>query len=259
MIPAGTGEPSDEAERKAPAEGKSERVRAMFSDIAPTYDALNRLMSFGVDQRWRAQAAAAALPDAGAAEATRVLDVACGTGDLTFALKRRQPTAQVFGADFTDAMLAIARDKAHKLGLDVTFLTADGTDLPFQDASFDAVTIGYGLRNFADPAAGLAEFRRLLKPGGRLVVLEFPPPPEGLFGGIFRFYFRKLLPRIGGLISGQRAAYDYLPESVLSFLSPQALDQSLRAAGFTAVTHKLQTFGVSALHVADVPTTRRKP
>lgn len=231
----------------------------MFSDIAPTYDALNRLMSFGADQRWRAQAAAAALPEGASPSGDlRVLDVACGTGDLTFALKRRRPQAQVVGADFTPAMLDIARAKAEKRGLDVTFLTADGTDLPFADGTFDAVTIAYGLRNFADADAGLREFRRVLKPGGRVVVLEFPPPPQGLFGGLFRFYFRQLLPRIGGLVSGQRGAYAYLPESVLSFLSPQALERHLTDAGFTAVTHKLQTFGVSALHVADVPTTRRK-
>lgn len=230
----------------------------MFSDIAPTYDLLNRLLSFGVDQRWRVEATRAVLQPFAGASGVRVLDVASGTGDLTLALKRARPDAEVIGADFAEPMLELARTKAAKQGLDISFLVADGTDLPFDDAQFDAVTIAYGLRNFADPAAGLREFRRVLKPGGRLAVLEFPPPPEGIFGSVFRFYFRRLLPQLGGLISGKRSAYAYLPESVFAFFQPDELDERLREAGFGAVTHRLQTFGVSALHVADVPSTRRE-
>jgi demethylmenaquinone methyltransferase/2-methoxy-6-polyprenyl-1,4-benzoquinol methylase len=229
----------------------------MFSEIAPTYDLLNRVLSLGVDQRWRAQAVRTVLqPFEGAAQVS-VLDVASGTGDLTLALKRARPDASVIGADFAEPMLALARRKAAQRGLDVSFVEADGTALPYPDAHFDAVTIAYGLRNFADPDAGLREFRRVLKPGGRLAVLEFPPPPKGPFGALFRFYFRRLLPRLGGLISGKRSAYAYLPESVFAFFEPAELEARMRAAGFATASHRLQTFGVSALHVADVTEPRR--
>lgn len=246
----------DQPEQGSNERPKEERVREMFSEIAPTYDLLNRLLSFGVDQRWRAQAAREVLQPFERTANPKVLDVACGTGDLSFALKRSRPEAAITGGDFAEPMLELARVKAEKRGMDIMFVQADGTNLPFDDAQFDAVTIAYGLRNFADPDAGLREFRRVLKPGGRLAVLEFPPPPKGLLGSPFRFYFRQLLPQLGGLISGKKSAYSYLPESVFAFFEPQQLDERLRAAGFGSVTHKLQTFGVSALHLADVPVSK---
>ena len=127
----------------------------------------------------------------------------------------------------------------------------DGLALPYEDDSFDALTIAYGLRNFADYGKGLSEFYRVLKPGGRLVVLEFPPPPEGVFGQLFRFYFLKVVPVLGGLLSGRRSAYTYLPDSVLKFPKPAELATMMEAAGFRNVSYTLQTFGVSALHVGD--------
>ncbi len=229
---------------------RAERVRAMFSDIAPTYDLLNGVLSFGVDKRWRAQAARAAL--AGVPVGGTVLDVATGTGDLALALKRARPDVRVVGADFAAPMLELAGRKAAARGVELELVQADGTRLPFESASFDAVTIAYGLRNFADPDAGLREFRRVLKSAGRLVVLEFPPPPKGVFGTLFRWYFTKVLPRLGALVSGEARAYSYLPESVLAFFTPETLAAHLRAAGFGAVEYRLQTLGVSALHVADV-------
>ncbi len=224
----------------------------MFASIAPRYDLLNRLLSFGIDGRWRDQAATAALTrgassDSGAA-VSNILDVATGTGDLAFTLARQAPQATVIGIDFAEPMLDIARSKARARASTVTFQSGDGTALEFPDDSFDAVTIAYGLRNFDDIDAGLREFYRVLRPGGRLVVLEFPPPGKGFFGSLFRFYFRRVLPAVGGLVSGRPSAYHYLPASVMTFPDPDALAQRLRDAGFGPVSFRLQTFGVSALH-----------
>ncbi len=221
----------------------------MFSHIARRYDLLNRVLSLGLDRRWRAEATRAAFGGG----AGRVLDVATGTADLALALKRSKPSAEIIGVDFAEPMLEIGRQKAARAGLRVRLLQGDGLALAFPDASFDAVTVAYGLRNFADVAVGLREFYRVLRPGGRVVVLEFPPPPGGLFGKLFRFYFLQVLPRVAGLISGQRAAYDYLPASVLSFPPPAALAQIMEQAGFRDVHYKLQSFGVSALHVGVKP------
>lgn len=219
----------------------------MFSTIAPRYDALNRLLSFGVDRRWRVQAARAALRGG----ARHVLDVATGTGDLAFTLASLAPDADVLGVDFAEPMLELARSKARARRARVRFEVGDGTALGYPDDSFDAVTIAYGLRNFDDLDGGLREFWRVLRPGGRLVVLEFPPPPGGLFGSLYRLYFTRVLPTVGGLISGRESAYRYLPQSVLAFPSPEALARRMREAGFAAVSYRLQTFGVSAIHLGE--------
>lgn len=223
----------------------AESVRDMFSRIAPTYDLLNTVLSLGLDERWRREAAAEAV--AGGARA--VLDVATGTGKLAFAVKRACPTCAVTGVDFAAPMLELARQAAARRGLDVAFVEADGTALPFPSGSFDAVTIGYGLRNFADVDRGLREFRRVLRPGGRLVVLEFPPPPRGVLGRAFGFYFELVLPFVGGVVSGRRGAYEYLPRSVKAFLDPEGLRSRMAEAGFAGVYYRLQTGGVSAVHV----------
>lgn len=225
----------------------AESVRDMFSRIAPTYDLLNTVLSLGLDERWRREAAAAALEKG----ARQVLDVATGTGKLAFALKRASPDCAVTGVDFAAPMLELAREAALRRGLEVEFAEADGTALPFQDGSFDAVTIAYGLRNFTDVDAGLREFRRVLRPGGRLVVLEFPPPPDGVLGRAFRFYFERVLPWVGGMVSGRRSAYAYLPRSVKAFLAPEALKVRMEEAGFAGVYYRLQTLGVSAVHVGE--------
>lgn len=219
----------------------------MFSSIARRYDLLNTVLSFGFDKSWRRDATKAAF----AGGATRVLDVATGTADLALALKKYRPEAEIIGVDFVEAMLQIGRRKAREQELTVTLEQGDGLALPYPDASFGALTIAYGLRNFADIDKGLAEFYRVLKPGGRVVVLEFPPPPEGLFGNLFRFYFLQVLPRLGGLVSGRKSAYTYLPDSVLKFPPPDALAARMTRAGFSSVRYKLQTFGVSALHTGE--------
>lgn len=221
----------------------------MFAAIAGRYDLLNRVLSLGLDRRWRQEATHAAF----AGGAARVLDVATGTADLALAMKRYRPEAEVVGVDFVEEMLVLGRRKARRQGLAVRLEQGDGLALPFDDATFDAVTIAYGLRNFADTGRGLREFYRVLRPGGRLVVLEFPPPPKGAFGRLFRLYFLRVLPRIGGLVSGQGGAYSYLPDSVLKFPPPAELARALEDAGFSEVRYKLQTFGVSALHTGEKP------
>lgn len=228
-----------------PVDVQPGEVRRMFSEIAPTYDLLNSALSLGLDARWRREAARVAVAN----QPEQVLDVATGTGKLAFAVKRARPSAQVTGVDFSDEMLTEARRAAEREGLDVRFGAADGTALPFPDAAFDAVTIGYGLRNFADVSAGLREFHRVLAPGGRLVVLEFPPPPGGIVGAAFRLYFERLLPLVGGVVSGRRGAYAYLPRSVNAFLGPEQLAQRMSEVGFVQVRYRMQTLGVSALHV----------
>ncbi|AEB10968.1 bifunctional demethylmenaquinone methyltransferase/2-methoxy-6-polyprenyl-1,4-benzoquinol methylase UbiE [Marinithermus hydrothermalis] len=227
---------------------KAQAVQQMFSEIAPRYDLLNRVLSLGVDQRWRSVAATLALEPA----PTRVLDVATGTGDLALLMKRLRPEAEVIGLDFAAPMLERAREKAAQLELPVTFIEGDALAMPFPDASFEALTVAFGFRNFADYAQGLEEFYRVLTPGGRAVILEFPPPPAGLLGRGYRLYFERVLPRIGGLISGKPEAYRYLPASVARFPKPEALAAMMREAGFR-VRYRLLTGGIAAVFVGDKP------
>jgi demethylmenaquinone methyltransferase/2-methoxy-6-polyprenyl-1,4-benzoquinol methylase len=226
---------------------KAAQVRAMFSAIAPRYDLLNRLLSLGLDTRWRDEAVRVGLEH----RPKRILDVATGTADVALALKRAKPDAEVIGVDFAEPMLAIGRKKAAREGLDVALMHGDGMALPFPEERFDLVTIAYGLRNFSSIERGLAEFNRVLAPGGRLIVLEFPPPPAGLVGDAFRLYFLHLLPHLGRFISGHPEAYRYLPDSVMAFPEPRALAATMHRAGFARVRYRLQSMGVSALYAAD--------
>jgi demethylmenaquinone methyltransferase / 2-methoxy-6-polyprenyl-1,4-benzoquinol methylase len=235
-----------EAPPPGPVPGKGTAVAAMFARIAPRYDLVNRVLSLGIDRSWRREAAQAAL--AGAPR--RILDVATGTGDLALLLAKGAPAHGVTGIDFAEEMLDLARAKALRAGVPIALQRADALALPFADASFDALTVAYGLRNFADVPGGLREMRRVLVEGGRLVVLEFPPPDDRPIGRAIRWYGRSVMPTLGGWLSGDRSAYAYLPASTQAFLEPERLADAIRGAGFGDVRYRLQTFGISALHVA---------
>lgn len=227
----------------------------MFAGIAGRYDILNHLLSGNTDKRWR-QLVAKRLQDALVADA-RVLDVACGTGDLSLALARAG-SARIVGLDFCRPMLEIAARKAREERTpELVFVEGDALGLPFADESFDVVTIAFGLRNLTSVEAGLHELRRVLKPAGRLAVLEFSSPVVPGFRALFQFYFRRVLPFVGGFVSGSRGAYEYLPDSVSRFPDQRGLAELMRAAGFVGVEYQNLTGGIAALHTATRPATNR--
>jgi demethylmenaquinone methyltransferase / 2-methoxy-6-polyprenyl-1,4-benzoquinol methylase len=225
----------------------SAAVRAMFSGIARRYDLLNHLLSLNIDKTWRRKvrgtiADVLRRPDA------RVLDVACGTGDLTLALADGAK-AKVVGTDFCAPMLELAKQKSKAKSVVIPFVEADAMKLPLDDRSFDAATIGFGLRNLPNIENGLRELHRILKSGGTLVVLEFSSPFIPGFRQLFNLYFRRILPLIGGMISGSRAAYTYLPGSVAKFLDQRELAELMVERGFVEVRYTNLTGGIVAIHV----------
>jgi demethylmenaquinone methyltransferase/2-methoxy-6-polyprenyl-1,4-benzoquinol methylase len=236
----------------------SKKVREMFTQIAPRYDLLNHLLSLQIDRLWRARTAKRLRPILERPDAL-VLDLCCGTGDLAFALAHAGK-ARIIGADFAHTMLVRARDKSGTLAastgqnpVSTVFFEADALRTPFADASFDLVTTAFGFRNLANYEAGLREIQRVLKPEGTVAILEFTEPPEGLWGDFYRWYFCSVLPRIGGIISGERAAYSYLPKSVARFFRPSELAALLSAVGYQSVEYRVWTLGTVALHIAVRP------
>jgi demethylmenaquinone methyltransferase / 2-methoxy-6-polyprenyl-1,4-benzoquinol methylase len=208
----------------------------MFDRIARRYDLVNTVLSGGTDGGWRRRAARATRLQPGGS----ALDVACGSGKLTAQLARAAGReGRVVGLDFSPQMLEVAR-RDHP---GIAFLEGDALNLPFGDASFDASTIAFGLRNLADPVRGLREMQRVVKPGGRSVVLEFVRPPKNIAGGAYRLYLRTLLPAIGGAISGQPAAYRYLSDTVDSYRTPQELREMAVAAGWSDVSYQSLAMG----------------
>jgi len=232
----------------------SRKVREMFTQIAPRYDLLNHLLSLQLDRLWRARTAKRLQPILERPDAL-VLDLCCGTGDLAFALSRAGK-AHIIGADFAHTMLVRAKDKSAALAettgenpaSPMPFFEADALRLPFASSSFDLVTSAFGFRNLANYEAGLREIRRVLKPGGTIAILEFTEPPEGLWGDFYRWYFCSVLPRIGGVISGERSAYSYLPKSVARFFHPRELAALMTSVGYQSVAYRVWTFGTLALH-----------
>jgi demethylmenaquinone methyltransferase/2-methoxy-6-polyprenyl-1,4-benzoquinol methylase len=223
---------------------KRQYVNTMFARIAHRYDLMNRLMTGGQDVRWRRiMVREAALPPGG-----RFLDVATGTGDVAFEALRQHPDLDlVVAADFTLPMMYVGQTRADSRP--VRWAASDTLSLPFPDDTFDALASAFLMRNVIDVGAALTEQRRVTRPGGRVLVLDVPRPPDTLWGNLFRFYFHQIVPRLGGLISGQPDAYSYLPRSADSFLRPDELADVMEAIGLRQVRYTMLMLGSVALHV----------
>jgi demethylmenaquinone methyltransferase/2-methoxy-6-polyprenyl-1,4-benzoquinol methylase len=222
-------------------------VRSMFGRVAHRYDLANHLLSFNIDRLWRARTVRrvrAVLEQPGA----RALDICCGTGDLVMALQRVCPRP-VFGSDFCHPMLLAARQKVARRHAPSLLFESDALRLPVRDASLDLITVAFGFRNLANYEDGLREMRRVLRTGGMAAILEFSQPTNPLFGGLYGFYSRRVLPWIGGVLTGDRNAYTYLPESIRKFPSAPQLAEDMRRAGFTGVSFERFTGGSVALPI----------
>ncbi len=232
-----------------PSEGadRERQVRRIFSEIAPRYDLLNHVLSMNIDRRWRRRAVDR-LGWERRPEGT-YLDACAGTYDLSLELARRGGfQGRVVASDFARPMLVAGRGKLD--GADVEPVCGDALRLPFPDAAFDGATVGFGVRNLADLDRGLGELARVLKPGARLVILEFTVPPNPVMRALYMLYFTRLLPVVGRVVSGHPWAYTYLPASVKAFPTPDALARKMEAAGFREASYRLLTGGIAALHVA---------
>jgi demethylmenaquinone methyltransferase/2-methoxy-6-polyprenyl-1,4-benzoquinol methylase len=238
-------------EGRAREEAASQWVRGMFGGIARHYDLLNHLLSFNLDKRWRARTVrrvATILAQPGA----RVLDLCCGTGDVLLSLDSERGGRRdslLLGSDFCHPMLVEAQRKVNEKRAKLPLFEADALSLPLAENSLELITVAFGFRNLANYRNGLIELRRVLKPGGTLAILEFSQPTNRLFATLYSFFSTRVLPAIGGLISGSREAYSYLPESIRKFPGAELLADQMRAAGFGTVEFERMTFGAVALHV----------
>ena len=229
---------------------KKEKIQAMFDGIAPSYDKLNHVMSLNVDKLWRKHA----LREIVDGTPQQILDVACGTGDSTIAIAAAAGSgSRVIGADISEGMMALVMEKAAHEGVHdrIRLQVADGENLPYEEGTFHRVTCAFGIRNFEHKEKGLQEFYRVLRPGGKAVILELSVPRNKTVRWLYDLYFMHILPWIGGLISGNKAAYEYLPASVHAFPSPQAFCGMMTEAGFTNVRHKAFTLGLCRMYVGE--------
>ena len=223
------------------------RIAGMFDAIAPRYDLLNHVLSAGLDTRWRARA----VQELQLPRAARIIDLCTGTGDLAVAAVRAHPDASVIGIDFAGEMLRLAGRKMASLGLaSISLVRGDGTRIPLADSSCDAATIGFGIRNVVDPRAALVELARVLRPGGRLAILEFGQPRVPGIRTLYSWYFRYLLPLVGKMVSKHQSAYSYLPASVGTFPPPKEFAAVIAATGFSQVRAVPLTFGIVYLYIA---------
>ena len=228
---------------------KKEEVREMFDNIAPKYDLLNHTLSMSIDRVWRRRV----VGEVRRAKPGRILDVATGTGDLAIAMARRIRDVQVLGVDLSEQMLAVARRKIEARGLDgrIVLDRGDAERLAVADASVDVATVAFGVRNFGDLGAGLRELARTIKPGGKVVILEFSRPRNRVFRALYEFYSYKILPRIGGLVSRDKRAYEYLPASVGEFPAPEEFMAMMARAGFRNCLARSQSFGIAQIYIGE--------
>ena len=228
---------------------KKEEVREMFDNIAPKYDLLNHTLSMSIDRVWRRRV----VGEVRRAKPGRILDVATGTGDLAIAMARRIRDVQVLGVDVSERMLAVARRKIEARGLDgrIVLDRGDAERLAVADASVDVATVAFGVRNFGDLGAGLRELARTIKPGGKVVILEFSRPRNRVFRALYEFYSYKILPRIGGLVSRDKRAYEYLPASVGEFPAPEEFMAMMARAGFRNCRARSQSFGIAQIYIGE--------
>ena len=231
-----------------PEGSKKEQVAEMFNAISPKYDALNRILSAGIDQSWRRKT----LREIRATGALNLLDVATGTADLALALAKGIPGSKVVGVDISAGMLEVGRSKVRARDLEgrVRLDLGDGEQLPYEESSFGAVTVAFGVRNFENLEQGLRDMRRVLEPGGTLAVLEFSQPTAWPLRSLYLFYFKNILPRIGRLVSKDASAYTYLPNSVQAFPYGEAFAAKLREAGFKSVRVRPLPCGIASLYLA---------
>jgi len=232
-------------------ERKHERVRRMFDDIAPTYDRLNHILSLNIDRLWRRRVVGIVRR----AGTKRILDLATGTGDLAIAMARGIRDCSICGADLSPRMLAAARQKIERMGLDerITLMECRAEDTGLPTGSVDAATIGFGIRNFENREVALAELMRTIKSGGLLVILEFSNPTNPIVGWAYRLYSHYLLPIVGGMVSHNRGAYEYLPASVDKFPEPAEFRAMLERAGFADVRSRSQSCGIAQIYTAKRP------
>lgn len=227
---------------------KQEQIRRMFDKIAPSYDRLNHTLSLGIDRHWRCTAANAL----GKFKPQQILDIATGTGDFALLLAKRIKPLHVTGADISEGMMTIAREKVAEEGLQdiVSFQWEDCTKLSFPDETFDAVTSTYGVRNFQDLDAGLHEMQRVLRPGGHMLIVELTPPPHFPMKQLFWLYAHVVMPIVGRLISHDNSAYTYLPASMEAFPQPERMEGILHQVGFSEVQWQRFTFGINTMYLA---------
>ena len=226
---------------------KKEGVKKMFDNIAPDYDKLNHILSLNIDKNWRRKAVRELADEA---RPLNVLDVACGTGDFTIEIaKKVAPDSRVVGVDISGGMIAVGLEKLSKLGINASMEVADCEALPYEDNTFDRISVGFGVRNFEHLELGLSEMYRVLTPGGKLVILELSVPSHAFIRWGYKLYFLKVLPFIGGLVSGDRGAYEYLPASVLRFPAPDKFMEIMKSAGFDIVEHTALTLGICRMYV----------
>lgn len=226
---------------------KKEGIRKLFDNIAPDYDRLNHILSLNIDKGWRKKAVRE-LADEN--RPLKVLDVACGTADFTIAIaKQVAGGSTVLGVDISEGMMAVGREKIRQAGVAAELTVADCEALPYDEGTFDRISVGFGVRNFEHLELGLSEMCRVLLPGGKLVILELSVPSNALVRWCYKLYFLKVLPAIGGLISGDRGAYEYLPASVLKFPAPDRFMAMMKTAGFAEVEHRSLTLGICRMYI----------